>query len=143
MPTYYAFVPDHSEFPTAEVNAPDARHSRTAYLDYLTRNGIIDYSVRGAARKVIKVTKMEPGSIQTSIQLDYGVGNVPTQELTTPSTEPRSTTTTTVTTTPQDQYEQTVPQNEYEQTVSVQPQRSKSYFGNSRLSRLVRGSGGL
>lgn len=72
MPTYYTFIPT-SDTPTAETTAPDARHAKTAYLDYLSRSGLIAYSQRGSVRQAIKATKMEPGEFQTSVQLEYGV----------------------------------------------------------------------
>jgi hypothetical protein len=80
MPTYYTFIPD-STTPTAEIAAPDARHARTVYLDYLSRNRQINYSVRGRVRKMIKINRMQPGEIQTSIQLSYGEDSVPTQTI--------------------------------------------------------------
>lgn len=79
MPTYYTFIPT-SDTPTGETTAPDARHAKTAYLDYLSRSGLIAYSQRGQIRKVIRATKMEPGEFQTSVQLEYGQGTMPNEQ---------------------------------------------------------------
>jgi hypothetical protein len=161
MPSYYVFVPDHPEFLTAEVKAPDARHSRTAYLDFLTRNGYINYSLRSVARKVIKVAKMEPGSIQTAVQLEYGMAEPPVQELVAPPSEPQYQDATVYKPTPDysspgtSHQESIITRSEPVQVQStvqappVQPQtqpvqaQQKNPFGNSRLARIVRGSGGL
>ena len=67
---YFVHIPD-SNAPTAEVEAPDTRHARTVYLDFLSRKGIIPYSQRGAVRKAIKTNRMEAGEYQTSIRLSY------------------------------------------------------------------------
>jgi hypothetical protein len=42
-PTYYGIVPGREDL-SAEINAPDKRHGRTVYLDYLARNGVISYT---------------------------------------------------------------------------------------------------
>ena len=78
MATYYTFIPD-SDMPTAEVTAPDSRHARTTYLDYLSRGGKIQYSDRTRTRDLIKINRMDPGEFRTSIKLDYGVSE-PTEE---------------------------------------------------------------
>ena len=72
MATYFVMIPN-TELPTAEVGAPDSRHARTTYLDYLSRNNIIEYSNRGRVRGMIITQKMEPGEMQTDLKLDYRV----------------------------------------------------------------------
>ena len=69
MPTYYGQIPGASV--TAEIEAPDTRHGRTVFLDYLSRQGFIPHGKRQFTRKQIIMQRMEPGQIPTSIQLDY------------------------------------------------------------------------
>lgn len=57
---------------SAEVSAPDSRHARTAFLDYLSRSGMIQWGERQAARKLIITKRMKPGEIQTDVKLEYG-----------------------------------------------------------------------
>src|SRR3972149_1940400 len=79
MPTYYTFIPNSSI--TAEVlEAPEARKARTAFLDYLSRSGQIRYSDRGSVRKLVKSVKVDPGSTQASVVIDYRTG-IPTENL--------------------------------------------------------------
>jgi hypothetical protein len=73
MTTYYVNIPGHDEL-SAEVDAPDKRHARTVYLDHLSRNRLIPYSQRGTYRKLVKLDKMQPGEVATSIKLRYGDG---------------------------------------------------------------------
>jgi len=73
MTTYYANIPGHEEL-SAEVDSPDKRHARTVYLDHLSRNRLIPYSQRGTYRKLVKLDKMQPGEVATSIKLRYGDG---------------------------------------------------------------------
>ena len=80
MATYYVFIPN-SEAPTAEVDAPSTKHARTAYLDYLSRSGTIEYSQRGTVRKVIRLSRMQPGEVQTSVKLEYGLSEPPEREV--------------------------------------------------------------
>lgn len=83
MPVYYTFAPGLEI--TAEITAPDARHAKTAFLDYLARNDIIRYAERGAVRKVLKTNRIDPGEIATSVILDYydrgGQPVVPVEDL--------------------------------------------------------------
>ena len=81
MATYFVFTPSNDRFPTAEVESPDSRHARTVYLDFLSRNGAIEYSNRGQYRKLVKITRMQPGETQTAVKLSYGESQVPTQIL--------------------------------------------------------------
>ena len=76
MPSYYVHIPN-SEAPTAEVEASSTKHARTAYLDFLSRGGQIDWRDRQTTRKLIKVNRMDPGGIQTQVKLEYGVKEVP------------------------------------------------------------------
>ena len=73
MTTYYTNIPGHEEL-SAEVDSPDKRHARTVYLDHLSRNRLIPYSQRGTYRKLVKLDKMQPGEVATSIKLRYGDG---------------------------------------------------------------------
>lgn len=70
MASYYVHIPG-SEMPTAEVEATSTKHARTAYLDYLSRNSLIGWSDRQSSRKLVQANSMQPGSIQTQVQLDY------------------------------------------------------------------------
>jgi len=84
MSTYYVHVPN-TEVPTAEVSASSTKHARTAYLDYLSRSGKIDWRDRQLTRKLVKVNKMSPGEIQTQVKLEYGVKEVPEQLIEAPA----------------------------------------------------------
>jgi len=86
--TYYVFAPGIKDFPTAEVTAPDTKHARTSYLDYLARSGIIRWSQRGEVRKFVKTSRMAPGGIQTSVSLSYGVTEPVEQGLPIPAEQP-------------------------------------------------------
>lgn len=83
MATYYVHIPD-SETPTAEVDASSTKHARTAYLDYLSRSGLIAWQQRQATRSLVKVNRMQPGEIQTQVKLEYGVKEPPVQEIEVP-----------------------------------------------------------
>ena len=83
MVTYYVHIPN-SEAPTAEVEASTTKHARTAYLDYLSRNGIIAWQQRQATRKLVKISRMQPGEIQTQVKLEYGVSEPPVREVEAP-----------------------------------------------------------
>jgi len=80
MPTYLTWIPGQNL--NAEVDAPDSKHARTAFLDYMSRNGMIRWKERQAVRKQIKTERVEPGEVQTTVQLDYDMGDssdVPSQ----------------------------------------------------------------
>jgi len=79
MRTYYGFIPGQDL--TAEIEAPNTRHARTAFLDYLSRGGLIQYSDRGQARKLVQVTKMDPGEFPTTVTLTYGRAQEPEVQL--------------------------------------------------------------
>jgi len=85
--TYYTHIPN-SEAPTAEIEASSTKHARTAYLDYLSRNHIITWQQRQQTRRLVKVNRMQPGEIQTQVKLEYGVKEVPVQEIEAPTDEP-------------------------------------------------------
>jgi hypothetical protein len=72
MPTYYVFIPNYQV--TAEVDATNSKHARTAYLDYLTRNQLVPWKGRQAIRKSVKVARSEPGQSKVSVHLDYDMG---------------------------------------------------------------------
>lgn len=86
MTTYYVHIPN-SEAPTAEIEASSTKHARTAYLDHLSRNNIITWQQRQQTRRLIKVNRMQPGEIQTQVKLEYGVKEVPVQEIEAPTTD--------------------------------------------------------
>ena len=75
MPTYYAVIPG-KESVSAEIDAPDKRHGRTAYLDYLARNKLIPYTERSRYRKLIILDRVDPGEISTSVKLSYPAKSV-------------------------------------------------------------------
>jgi len=83
MATYYVHIPN-SEAPTAEVEASSTKHARTAYLDYLSRNGIITWQSRQTVRPLIKASRMNPGETQTQVKLEYSLQEVPTREVQAP-----------------------------------------------------------
>ncbi len=71
MATYYVFIPNY-QF-TAEVDASNSKHAKTAYLDYLTRNNMLSWKQRQAVRKNVRLTKVEPGEMQASVHIDYSM----------------------------------------------------------------------
>ena len=75
MPTYYGVLPGY-EGVSAEIEAPDKRHGRTVFLDFLARNRIIPYGQRHEARRRVKLDNMQPGEIPTTVRLSYG-GDIP------------------------------------------------------------------
>ena len=79
MAVYYVFMPKYIDV-TAEVSAPDSRHARTSFLDYLSRSGMIRWNERQAARRQIITKRMRPGEIQTDIKLEYGIQEPPKVE---------------------------------------------------------------
>lgn len=70
MPTYYTVIPGEESL-AAEVDAPDKRHGKTVYLDFLVRNGVIPYGERSMYRKKVKMDNMEPGEFPTAAKLTY------------------------------------------------------------------------
>jgi len=70
MRSYFIYIPN-TEFPTAEVLAPDTRHARTTYLDYLSRSGLIEWGQRQEVRRFLVVDRMQPGEHITAITLNY------------------------------------------------------------------------
>ena len=70
MPTYYTVIPGEESL-SAEVDAPDKRHGKTVYLDFLVRNGVIPYGERSLYRKKVKMDNMDPGEVPTSAKLTY------------------------------------------------------------------------
>jgi len=85
-PSYYVQVPG-TDFPTAEVEASSSKHARTAYLDYLSRNGQISWKDRQAWRPKIIAKRMQPGEIKTQVFLDYSARTIPEAEVSAPPTE--------------------------------------------------------
>jgi len=75
MPTYLTFIPGFSI--NAEVDAPDTKHARTTFLDYLQRNNYIGWDQRQIYRKKIKTDRVEPGEVSTTIQLVYDMQEGP------------------------------------------------------------------
>ena len=70
MPTYYTVIPGEESL-AAEIDAPDKRHGKTVYLDFLVRNGVIPYGERSMYRKKVKMDNMEPGEFPTAAKLTY------------------------------------------------------------------------
>lgn len=71
MFTYFVVIPS-SSFPTAEIYAPDTKHARTTYLDFLSRNNYIQWSDRGEVRKRILTKRAKPGQFLPDTSLSYG-----------------------------------------------------------------------
>jgi len=113
MATYYVHIPG-SEAPTAEVDASSTRHARTAYLDYLSRSGVITWSNRQATRSLVKVNRMQPGEIQTQVKLEYEASKSPEQVVEVPPV-PVETTGEVV----------------KEEVEPVNPKQARPYFANS------------
>jgi hypothetical protein len=84
--SYYVQVPG-TNFPTAEVEAASTKHARTAYLDYLSRNNLIDWNERQAWRSKTLAKRMQPGEFKTQVVLDYDAGTIPEVEVSSPPTE--------------------------------------------------------
>lgn len=78
MATYLVYIP-HGDMPLAEVEADSTKHARTAYLDYLSRTGVLPFNQRQAARRLAMTKRMEPGEIRTQVQLDYTEGILSTE----------------------------------------------------------------
>ena len=93
MPTYIVAAPNLSI--NAEVEAPDSRHARTTFLDYLSRNHLIPYTERRTVRSVLMTKRVQSGEVPTTVQLSYRSGQgtpmipeeVPTPELAMPEEE--------------------------------------------------------
>jgi hypothetical protein len=149
MAVYYVFMPKYIDI-TAEVDAPDSRHARTAYLDYLSRSGMIQWGERQAARRQIITKRMQPGEIQTDVKLEYGVREpAKVEELKAPVTypagvgsefsggEPIEITQSDTGYTPRGPVVQ--PQEQPQE----QPQPVRGIFGGSPIIDLSRKSGGL
>jgi hypothetical protein len=87
VPTYLVMAPNLSI--NAEVDAPDSRHARTTFLDYLSRNHLIPYTQRRTVRSVLVTKRVPAGQVPTTVQLSYYAGQgtpmiaeeVPTPEL--------------------------------------------------------------
>ena len=82
MPTYYTVIPGEESL-AAEIDAPDKRHGKTVYLDFLVRNGVIPYGERSMYRKKVKMDNMEPGEFPTAAKLTYsyqGAEQAPREE---------------------------------------------------------------
>lgn len=72
----------------AEVIAPDSRHARTTYLDYLSRNGIIQWEQRQTVRRAVMTKRVNPGEFQSDVQLRYSQSNgIPEREIGTPEAD--------------------------------------------------------
>ncbi len=71
MPSYYVFKPGLDI--TAEVgNAYTSKHARTAFLDYLFRNGKITWGERQNLRRELKTARVDPGQYDVTVKLAYG-----------------------------------------------------------------------
>ena len=69
MPTYYVTAPGSKI--SAEVDAPDSRHARTTFLDYLSRSHLIPWNARQTIRRQLMTKRIEAGSVPSSVQLNY------------------------------------------------------------------------
>ena len=71
MPYYYVTHPN-MDF-SATIEAPSTEKARTAYLDYLERQGLWSRNRRQELRRNMVADRiMDPGEIQADIQLSYG-----------------------------------------------------------------------
>jgi len=143
MGTYYVFKPNFEI--TAEVSAPDSRHARTAFLDYLSRSGQILYSQRQETRRELITKKMQPGEIQTSVQLEYGIKESPVQEIEIPKEPTREEVLQRLDETDLSESTKALPEEDFMREPpqqQAQPQQS-SPFGNSPIMDLSRKSGGM
>ncbi len=61
----------------AEVEAPTPRSAKTSYLDYLRRNKMIPWRGSTSLRKGIIVDRIESGSQDVDVNLQYGSGFTP------------------------------------------------------------------
>jgi hypothetical protein len=83
MPNYYVQLEGMS---AAEVEAPDRRHARTVYLDYLARKHLIPYGARQEYRRLLELERVEPGMewVAVRLQLSYtnpdGISSAPMEE---------------------------------------------------------------
>ena len=133
MSTYYVTAPGASI--TAEVDAPDSRHARTTFLDYLSRSRMIPWGARQTVRKQLMTKKIQPGSIATSVQLSYNTKE-PTPEVVTAEPEPQQIEQ------PATQQEIVQPQTVAVGNETVNPMR-RSVLGNSPIANLSRKSRGM
>lgn len=70
--TYFVFIPGYRI--TAEVrDAPNTKHARTQFLDYLVHQKRVPWSQRSQIRRRMKVVRSKPGEIPASVVLDYGM----------------------------------------------------------------------
>ena len=76
MSTYYVFIPGKEDMAVEVLDSPDARHARTAFLDYLSRGGKILYSQRGDLRKRLKTIRIQQGESNAPVTLSYAEGTV-------------------------------------------------------------------
>jgi len=130
MPTYYVTAPGSQI--TAEVSAPDSRHARTTFLDYLSRSRLIPWGARQQVRKQLMTKRIESGSIPTTVQLSYNTEEAPAEVITeAPVVQPT-------------QQEQVQPQTVAVGNEQVQPMhQQRTVLGNSPIANLSRNSRGM
>lgn len=134
MASYYVHIPG-SQAPTAEVEASSTKHARTAYLDYLSRNGLIGWRDRQTVRSGIKVDRMSPGEFQTQIKLEYDMVKEPEYEMQAPTRHLEEYDEGEMTPDEREEYHTT----RLEDTSEDQP---GDPFNNSPIARLSRQTGG-
>jgi len=130
MPTYYVTAPGSQI--TAEVSAPDSRHARTTFLDYLSRSRLIPWGARQQVRKQLMTKRIESGSIPTTVQLSYNTEEAPAEVITeAPVVQPT-------------QQEQVQPQTVAVGNEPVQPMhQQQTVLGNSPIANLSKQSRGM
>ena len=76
MPSYYITVPGMEKL-AALVGAPDRRHARTTYLDFLARNKFISYGARQEYRRLLELdlARPEDEGAWSGLRLSYGNPN--------------------------------------------------------------------
>jgi AICAR transformylase/IMP cyclohydrolase PurH len=143
MPTYYVTAPGSKI--SAEIDAPDSRHARTTFLDYLSRSHLIPWNARQEVRKKLMTKRVEAGSVQTSVQLSYNAQETK-PEVISAGPQPQSTQRQLV-------QPQTVrygvntqqPAEETQEQPVQEPQPTRAYpsiLGNSPIANLSRRTGG-
>lgn len=137
MPTYYVTTPSSSL--TAEVEAPDSRHARTAYLDYLSRNGLISWGSRQAIRRQIMTKRMQSGDIQTTVKLSYGVQEPQAETIPSPTLQLGRTATQVL----EEERRWTEAAEAAERAEAAEPAQPKALLSGSPIANLSRQSKGV
>ena len=90
MATYivWSTITDLEGVRSEVTDAPDTKHARTIFLDYLSRNKVIPYSQRGRVRASLRTYRTTPGEEDVAVHLDYNLTDRPVEVLTPESESP-------------------------------------------------------